>query len=516
MSYQSTPNGWGNNQVSRLPEHWQSRKPREEFQFGPPSPIQFQPQPSWGGIDYFRAYAPNIDPMIFNQVYSNISGAGTGITPVGTGANEARVWHQRTYGSLCAIKALTPQEIGYASAYEAYRIWIHNNVLYEPLGAEPERQREAFIGLAVAEASRMYMITHTADAYGRVPACEAAAATASLIFDQNLTGSVGGYMGAGMQRGTGMGAGAHGSGFGTPGTAGASMVDGTDPYAIDYEAPYFRQRMGRRRRLSSPGGTYGAIGAYNPGAERGRSGMVGSPYLGTAAGMGMGASPAMYSAGSSARSPLPPGGNGMGASPAMYSAGSSARSPLLPGGNGMGATGMYGGAYHGHGSGSPVYGGASPIQAPSMYGASPAYADTRNVTTVTAYPGTTTVIELPRRRHRSSSRHHHRRARSAEPVFTTNTGTMGGHASNNFRDAAGGAANAVGGAIGGIAGGAAGLVGGAVGGLTRGAIGGFTAGASPGAMGGAFGTYGPAGASGSSGSPNMNHGYPGYRGMYRY
>jgi hypothetical protein len=102
----------------------------------------------------------------------------------------------------CAINALTPQEIGYASAYEAYRVWIHNNSLYEPLGAEIERQREAFTGLAIAEgtnfheyfishahnichsAIRMYMISRPADANGCMPTCEAAAATASYIFDE--------------------------------------------------------------------------------------------------------------------------------------------------------------------------------------------------------------------------------------------------------------------------------------------------------------------------------------------
>lgn len=62
----------------------------------------------------------------------------------------------------CAINALTPQEIGYASAYEAYRVWIHNNSLYEPLGAEIERQREAFTGLAIAEGTNFhqYFIPH--------------------------------------------------------------------------------------------------------------------------------------------------------------------------------------------------------------------------------------------------------------------------------------------------------------------------------------------------------------------
>src|SRR6267154_1223212 len=101
-----------------------------------------------------------------------------------------------------AVNALGPHEIGHAPAYEAYRIWIHNTALCEPLGGEIERQKEALVALAVAEvptfsriffiithtmccpASRMYMISRLTNVYGRVPACEAAAATALLIFDE--------------------------------------------------------------------------------------------------------------------------------------------------------------------------------------------------------------------------------------------------------------------------------------------------------------------------------------------
>ena len=46
---------------------------------------------------------------------------------------------------------LNADEVGHAAAYEAYRTWIHNSSLYEPLSADNERQREALVGLAVAE-----------------------------------------------------------------------------------------------------------------------------------------------------------------------------------------------------------------------------------------------------------------------------------------------------------------------------------------------------------------------------
>jgi len=46
---------------------------------------------------------------------------------------------------------MQPNEIGHAAAYEAYRTWIHNSSIHEPLSGDIERQREALTGLAVAE-----------------------------------------------------------------------------------------------------------------------------------------------------------------------------------------------------------------------------------------------------------------------------------------------------------------------------------------------------------------------------
>ena len=48
---------------------------------------------------------------------------------------------------------MQPHEIGHAAAYEAYRTWIHNSSIYEPLSGDIDRQREALTGLAVAEGS---------------------------------------------------------------------------------------------------------------------------------------------------------------------------------------------------------------------------------------------------------------------------------------------------------------------------------------------------------------------------
>jgi hypothetical protein len=46
---------------------------------------------------------------------------------------------------------MLPSEIGHAAAYEAYRTWTHHSPMYEPLSGDMERQREALVGLAVAE-----------------------------------------------------------------------------------------------------------------------------------------------------------------------------------------------------------------------------------------------------------------------------------------------------------------------------------------------------------------------------
>lgn len=100
---------------------------------------------------------------------------------------------------------MSPEEIGHAAAYEAYRTWIHNKYMYEQISGDFERQREALTGLAVAEgehtwplrfliakhfsfysASRLlsFSSSRAMDQYARLTATEAAAHTASYIFYQ--------------------------------------------------------------------------------------------------------------------------------------------------------------------------------------------------------------------------------------------------------------------------------------------------------------------------------------------
>ncbi|KAF9245051.1 hypothetical protein BU15DRAFT_71394 [Melanogaster broomeanus] len=384
--YRTSLPGWGTNR------------------FGIPEPIQFQPQPYWRGVDFFRAHAAAADPTLFHQVYGTISGANGSLAPLGVGLNEARMWHQKAYGSIGMATTLSPQEIGHAAAYEAYLLWIYNNGLYEPLGGEMGREREALIGLAVAEATGLCSVARPTAPYAQLSACETAAATASLLFQENLAFGGQGY---GMHTARYSGMRTYPSSPGRYGTMGT-----VDPYAIDYDAPYFRWRMGLRpqRRLSLPG----------PGA------VIASPG---------------YSSG-------------------MYN-----DSSYGPGSGVRGTYGFTGSPYLGS-AGTVMHAPASPI-APVPNSPMP------RVTTVpTASGQSTTIIELPKRHHHSSNghhrsgrHHHHQRSRSADPFTTT---TIGG----GFGNVASGAARAVGGLAGGIAGGATGLVGGAVGGLARGAIGG--------------------------------------------
>ncbi|KAJ7782876.1 hypothetical protein B0H16DRAFT_1494709 [Mycena metata] len=154
--YQQNVPGWGTNQL----------------QFGQPPPPTFQPQPDWGGRDYYNAHA--IDP---DSSYSRST------VEQGVGKHEAKHWHRRAYGGHGELGQMQPSEIGHAAAYEAYRTWTQNSSMHEPLSGDVERQREGLIGLAVAEASRLLPYANRSmDNYARTAASESAAATASIIF----------------------------------------------------------------------------------------------------------------------------------------------------------------------------------------------------------------------------------------------------------------------------------------------------------------------------------------------
>jgi hypothetical protein len=225
MNYNQYRNsgGWGTNQ----------------YQFPAPLAPSFQPQPSWGGMDYFRAHAASPDMSLYDHAWNrvrNYSGSGG----LGIGQNEARHWHRRAYGGLGNATQMLPEELGHAAAYEAYRTWMHNSSMYEPLSGDLERQREALIGLAIAEATRLLAFSgRSRDGYSRTEACETAAATASVIFAQNRGMDMdGGYRGrsrAGSFSGSYDGSYRSGSSYrGTsPFPSGGTGSTYGDPYAYD-------------------------------------------------------------------------------------------------------------------------------------------------------------------------------------------------------------------------------------------------------------------------------------------
>lgn len=135
--YRSGPN-WAS-------ANWQS--------MNPPAPA-FQPQPGWGGLDFFRAYSGLNDPSIYNYGLNRAQGLfGQPVNTMGGPSMlEAKVLHRRAYGGLGDIMVMAPMEIGAAAAYEVWRNWRYNyGILAQPLSGDTESQREALVGLAIGE-----------------------------------------------------------------------------------------------------------------------------------------------------------------------------------------------------------------------------------------------------------------------------------------------------------------------------------------------------------------------------
>ncbi|KAL7281091.1 hypothetical protein ACG7TL_004395 [Trametes sanguinea] len=178
--YQTSLPGWGTSQ----------------FQFGTPWAPSFQPQPSWGGLDFYNAHAVSPDPSLYNSVMARAPEFGA----MGIGHRHARHWHRLLYSGLTSLTQALPNDIGAAAAYEMYRAWKHNSFLYEPLSADRTQQREGLIGMAIAEATRLWQYSgRPMDTYGQRAACEAAAAVASVLADR-LISYIGGY-GGGLRAG---------------------------------------------------------------------------------------------------------------------------------------------------------------------------------------------------------------------------------------------------------------------------------------------------------------------------
>jgi len=298
--------------------------------------------------------------------------------------HEARHWHRRAYGGLGELSQMLPDEIGHAAAYEAYRSWIHNSSTYEYLRDEDERQREALIGLAIAEATRLLQFTNRpVDRFARMAASEAAAGTASTIFyQQHESGSFGGRSRSRAR---------HNSFSGYSMSPAYGAAGSIDPYAVDdisYPRRHHSRHRSRHRSRSRHGSfpsnpmVYGDAGY--PGSY-GNSVYGGGGYAGSVPMQGE-----MYS---------PYGGQ------------SSSYGQIAPYGQPQ-----YGGYAGSHGS-------AMPMQ-PGYAGYPGSYASSAGV----PVPAGSIVIQSPRRKHhRSHSRHRHRSSsRSRAPIILASAPSYAG------------------------------------------------------------------------------------------
>ncbi|KAK2467811.1 hypothetical protein APHAL10511_000106 [Amanita phalloides] len=148
--------------------------------------FSFQPQSTWGGVDYYRAHALNPEISLYEDAWRNVRDRNTIMnTSLGIGMSGARRWHHHAYEIPGEINRMSPVEIGHAAAYEAYKTWLRNSAMYEVLGEDRERQREGLVGIAVAEVTRLlqYSARHT-DRYAQTIAADAAAHTVTLLFYQ--------------------------------------------------------------------------------------------------------------------------------------------------------------------------------------------------------------------------------------------------------------------------------------------------------------------------------------------
>ncbi|KAF8736153.1 hypothetical protein AX14_000794 [Amanita brunnescens Koide BX004] len=148
--------------------------------------FSFQPQSTWGGLDYYRAHALNAEPSLYEDAWGRVRDRSSIVNDsFGVGREEARHCHRRAYEIPGEIHRMSPVEIGHAAAYEAYNTWLQNSTMYEIVGEDRERQREGLVGIAVAEVTRLLQYSHRqADRYSQSTAADAAAHTVTVLFYQ--------------------------------------------------------------------------------------------------------------------------------------------------------------------------------------------------------------------------------------------------------------------------------------------------------------------------------------------
>ncbi|KAG8907435.1 hypothetical protein FRB99_004230 [Tulasnella sp. 403] len=159
---------------------------QQQYQVVTPPRPNFQPQPNWGGSQYFRAQAgygyddyDDRDDGFFDNIWRGIKD----IFNRGFSREEAALWHRRVYGGTMPIDGLDPAQLGAAAGFEAFRHWsTYRSTYRSPLADDRDREREALAGLAAGEAVKLISLApRPRSRHSRREAAEVAAATAERI-----------------------------------------------------------------------------------------------------------------------------------------------------------------------------------------------------------------------------------------------------------------------------------------------------------------------------------------------
>jgi len=281
-------------------DYYQSSQPSwgtQQYEVVPPPVPQYQPQPFWRGADYYSAHPGIRDNTIFDHVMYKIRDR---VGARGVNRRKARRWWEKIYTGLVNPAVTLPKDVGAAAAYEALRCWeTHGSIYAPPLSADTEREREALIGLAAAEATMLWEYSgRRRDRYGRMEASEVAAATASRLFSENNERgpSGGGYGGHSISRRRSLSAGRYNS------LDDAPYEDGNGRGYLGLNNTYSTRRdidiRGRRRSLTP---TY-SVRSVSPTPFGDGFRRSPSPYGG---GLGLGHSSSPYAYGNRLPNPGP-------------------------------------------------------------------------------------------------------------------------------------------------------------------------------------------------------------------
>ncbi|KZP00578.1 hypothetical protein CALVIDRAFT_533574 [Calocera viscosa TUFC12733] len=168
------------------PQYWGT----PQYQLPAAPTVGYAASAGWGPMDYYRAHTRWADVEEDDDFFERmIHGVRRWIGNAGSNAEEAREAHQRVYAGWIDMRIASPETIGAAAAYEALRFWESNQALRGPVVDDLEREEDAIMGLAVAEAGKLWGYTGRLFAdRGRREAAEEAAASVHRIFRRQNRG----------------------------------------------------------------------------------------------------------------------------------------------------------------------------------------------------------------------------------------------------------------------------------------------------------------------------------------